>query len=881
MARPQVSSRTSRYRVTPSLYALLAISAGFLLRPVSAQETACQRFGGSAAVANGRLFYTGGWYRSSKATDSAKSATDLMSIDLSKTWKYDAVGMTKIGGVPALYSDSEEQPLPVLISSDDSIFNVFASTNKTQGYTLSVTTSKWEAQIGKIGPGFNGLKNLVYTQSTIGGKGWAIGQDAKNTDEMAMAGFDLGAGNITSVPWDKKTTLPAQGQLQYLPIGQKGALIYFGGTNGGSKVSLDNVFVFDIADQIWREQQTTGTAPGAKSDVSVVCSTYAAAKDASSHSIYVFTSDGNVYILTLPGFMWIQMPMKNEIALDYEPARKSSNKMATCVVAPGSRQVVVLGVGSKEKDSCDKGKGVFVYDMTELAWKENYDKDMTGYEVPSQVFSKIGGGKDGKATLDSPERGWSTTGLRKVFTGNGGSKTTTGGETKAETSVASSTASQTEVPVIIPEEEKEKKSKAPMLGGVIAAIVVLGLFAGLFIFWRKKRGNGRRYDDERPKISSPLPQKEDTMGFDAYSRKARSSVSKVDTSYDYSLDSRASTWSPDGVKKGRGTYGGTIASSTLYTPSAYLNEPISPATFQGKFPPPSVVSDIASFKGFSTYAPSRRESVDTTMMTPTLGSVVELPAHLPAKAFTHSNRASTASGLISKDKIFFGELEGDYSFPIEMGGGGPASPPPAPTGRRRESSRSLTLKNITNRTSKSGKSSRGSKEYLLQSPPLSELGVPEPAVLSPGARSPVSPLNRRSTGILSQSESEPRAEIARTASIRDMVKEESAGEIGGFKMDEMRKKKFAGKAKLVDMKRGASQRKKDPVAAGKGEEKKSLDASSPASVESSVKGKEKVEEVVVGVVVKAAEEGKESNSSTDNVGEEAGAAPTAAATESK
>ncbi|RPB28360.1 hypothetical protein L211DRAFT_833323 [Terfezia boudieri ATCC MYA-4762] len=97
-----------------SLYTLLAFSAVVLLQPASAQESACQRWGGSIALSNGKLYYSGGWYRSSKAKDATTVAKSLLTIDLSNSWAWDAVGVSEVDSVPELYSDKETQPIPTL-----------------------------------------------------------------------------------------------------------------------------------------------------------------------------------------------------------------------------------------------------------------------------------------------------------------------------------------------------------------------------------------------------------------------------------------------------------------------------------------------------------------------------------------------------------------------------------------------------------------------------------------------------------------------------------------------------------------------------------------------------------------------------------------------
>jgi len=77
---------------------------------------------------------------------------------------------------------------------------------------------------------------------------------------------------------------------------------------------MTNVSVYDIANNVWYEQPTSGTFPGA---LAQGCTVLASAQDGSSHNIYWYGGfDGidpskpysdDVWILSVPSFMWMKV----------------------------------------------------------------------------------------------------------------------------------------------------------------------------------------------------------------------------------------------------------------------------------------------------------------------------------------------------------------------------------------------------------------------------------------------------------------------------------------------------------------------------------------------------------------------------------------------
>ncbi|KAF8421987.1 hypothetical protein EV426DRAFT_718365 [Tirmania nivea] len=779
-----------------SLYTLLAFSAAVLLQPASAKESACQRWGGSVALSNGKLYYTGGWYRSSKAKDAATVAKSLLTIDLSNSWAWDAIGVSEVDSVPELYSDKEAEPIPILIGSNNTIYSIFAASEDKPGYSISSTASKPKAVTLKLKTSdFTTLKNSVYTQSSTTATAYAVGEGENG---VIVASFDMQNSTVSTPKPAKEQTdlsLPAKGILEYLPVGTQGALVYFGGMVGKNKASLDRIKIFDLSDFVWREQQTTGNDPS-NAGGDIVCSAYAQAKDGSSHSIYAFKNDGSVFILSLPAFIWIQIPPQSSSAPDFEPPRESDNTMASCMVAPGSRQVIFFGAGSKNKDTCDKGKGVYVYDLNDLAWKDAYDEGLVGFEVPSHVSRTIGGDASGGANMAEPERGWSTTGLRRLFmrvgdnsnTGNEDDTSGSDGKSNSDSKDNSTPVPGTNADPGTGNSGGEGGGNGGKISGAVAAVLIIGALVGAFLYMRYRRSQRGQSTLLRSIMSPPEPPHGQSKHAEAQFeydddydlRRRRNSVIKFDSVQSFSAGPLSTRWSP-AMDPFRSPVSQdtkdlfspatpisrkpTEASSTLYTPSALLAQ----------------APDTSYSQPFPRSPQKQRfNGTDSDSITHHPDYVFELPAHLPAKAYTQSRRGSPVMQL--------GELEGDYMHPVEMGESD--IPDTAPTMGK-----------------KIARTQRNSQEMLLNRE-CPGVGRPESAVLPANVRSAL--------GYTASVKAKPGIDRSATDDIVfGKARLERNPSIQGRRQSaqapESEKKAWTGKAKLVELKRGPSLRKKEGV----------------------------------------------------------------------
>ncbi|KAH7074813.1 hypothetical protein BKA63DRAFT_321944 [Paraphoma chrysanthemicola] len=228
--------------------------------------------------------------------------------------------------------------------------------------------------------------------------------------------------------WSNRTDgIPrAEGALQYIPAGDRGMLIYFGGveTSTGGFVSYSNmsqIQVYDIANTRWYTQSATGDVPRARRGF---CSGIVWAKDRSSYNIYIYggilqdgTAVGDVYILSLPSFTWI-------------PYWEAPGKMwfggkawATCSVIQNSQMIVMSGFYTNvTRNACDKpeigGQSTLMLGQESLerggVWR-GLEANITEYRVPSNITAVIGGNTEGKASVTAPAAGWATADLSNVF----------------------------------------------------------------------------------------------------------------------------------------------------------------------------------------------------------------------------------------------------------------------------------------------------------------------------------------------------------------------------------------------------------------------------------------------------------------------------------
>ena len=209
---------------------------------------------------------------------------------------------------------------------------------------------------------------------------------------------------------------------------------------------MNVIDVYDVATSTWYKQATRGAYPQLRVNP---CTVAASAPDGSSTNVYLYggqnlipadnqTQYGDMWILTVPSFTWIQVNTTNQ---SVPPARVGHS----CSIWNG--QIIVVGGFTGPELSCDSG--FYVFSASNLTWQNNYaslggpsgaggpgagsvsgggsnsglgngsapnpqNKQLSqlndtaalagsyGYQVPAAVQSVIGGHAYGGATITAP-----------------------------------------------------------------------------------------------------------------------------------------------------------------------------------------------------------------------------------------------------------------------------------------------------------------------------------------------------------------------------------------------------------------------------------------------------------------------------------------------
>ncbi|UZP36766.1 hypothetical protein NXS19_004582 [Fusarium pseudograminearum] len=196
----------------------------------------------------------------------------------------------------------------------------------------------------------------------------------------------------------------AEGAMVFIPVGDGGMLVYFGGTqdlygNGTlTPQSLDEIFLFDIANGKWYTQKTSGDTPDNRRRF---CGGATWAKDQSSYNIYIYGGGGfppktagydDIYILTIPSFQWIRGP--------YPTYRNGTGafpkSMMSCNVVNDAQMLVIGGTYSNTTE-CDVPiiHGAHNMDLGRQNEKKAiwaaYQPNLTTYVLPVDIRTAIGG----------------------------------------------------------------------------------------------------------------------------------------------------------------------------------------------------------------------------------------------------------------------------------------------------------------------------------------------------------------------------------------------------------------------------------------------------------------------------------------------------------
>ncbi|KAJ6257856.1 hypothetical protein Dda_7645 [Drechslerella dactyloides] len=323
----------------------------------------------------------------------------------------------------------------------------------------------------------------------------------------------------------------ADGVLTYIPWGEEGILLALGGGNNITFSQLNIIDVFDIKNNRWTKQATSGETPKIRVNA---CAVVFSAPDNSSHNVYMYggqnlqpagqqTQYDDLWVLTIPSFTWIQINTKGK---SNPPARAGH----TCHAYRG--QMLVVGGYTGSELSCDTG--VYVFDATRLEWQTTFrggggtGGDSTNlirppneqlYGVPGLVVSEVGGGSTGGATVTAPERtpvpDSPLTGMNPDYTYNPAAQTssrlvtsTVSGPSGVYTTVITST------PTSAPQDNgtgnsgSKERTGTPVgviVGSTVGGVAfVIGALLLMLFMWYKRRVRDLRRSYEEQQASQGL-----------------------------------------------------------------------------------------------------------------------------------------------------------------------------------------------------------------------------------------------------------------------------------------------------------------------------------------------------------------------------------------
>ncbi|KAB8266037.1 hypothetical protein BDV32DRAFT_143771 [Aspergillus pseudonomiae] len=477
-----------------------------------AAETNCSRIFHSAVVSNGKLYIDGGEMHTRWPNDTitTKPIDDLETIDLTKSWVNSDSDLytyipKPVANDTAIYLDEG-----AAWSDGENLFFYGGYVSGVDGPSVP-PLGTWKYNIAANEWTHSGFSGAALVRLCQGGavqsssKAYYLSGSLNPGGNPSFAGTEgadvyMDPGLITldmdTLEWTNASTADmnewgtiGDGYTSLLEsAGDEGVIVAFGGykypvgqtlsylayrqNETIHRNSMEMVRVYDIAEQKWYTQQTSGDVPGWRMSG---CTVVAPAQDLSSYSIYVFggmanttaLSDGNVYVLSVPSFRWIRVTDDNSIRIKHKCVRPQNNTM---IVVGGNTPVT-----NREYDplpqNCDSAtfaNGIGIFDLHSLSWLSNYNASYSdAYKIPSKVSDIIGGSETGGATVVSPESGFNSTSMEDLF--------------KKRNNVADSGTSSTSTPSTTGQSSGASKS---LSGGGIAGVVVgcvagVGLIAGL------------------------------------------------------------------------------------------------------------------------------------------------------------------------------------------------------------------------------------------------------------------------------------------------------------------------------------------------------------------------------------------------------------------
>ncbi|KAI5777253.1 hypothetical protein EDC01DRAFT_679259 [Geopyxis carbonaria] len=507
------------------LFYALVSSAVVFAQEYDPRKDFCRRFSHATAVVGERLYVDGGQLNLANRGGTNFTNEKLLFHDLTTTM---VDGGEEIGMPPLISNLTKPNDVPSLVGS--TLWPDVANAKLYQygGETIGSDTPQdftmwmydiWEDKWSKTDPPADKVINrLAFGASTtveyqtmgyylggwMGDKTtieWVPNSERRASNKLLE--YDMGRNEYTNSTGPEDGDGRAEGVMVYVPSGDNGMLVHFGGirTSSGEEndaegASMAEIDLYDLANQKWYVQNATGDVPEARRRF---CGAVVSAEDNSSHEVYIYggltatdrwEAYDNVYVLSIPSFTWKRL-------LGKKGTEKSGHYDGSCNIINSSQMLVIGGIFPKDMEAktCDVegAAGVHNFDLAYNATKEaywvSYVPELTGYKLPPILVKEIGGKSTGGATKTTPDDGWSSPDLETLF-----ARTVDIPERKPTRTPPSPSSSDSS--------SSESKSSPNVVA--IAVPTVLGSLAlfgglGIFLLWRRRqinaKSNGRLASD--------------------------------------------------------------------------------------------------------------------------------------------------------------------------------------------------------------------------------------------------------------------------------------------------------------------------------------------------------------------------------------------------
>ncbi|KAK3380538.1 hypothetical protein B0T24DRAFT_519653 [Lasiosphaeria ovina] len=378
----------------------------------------CRRFGHQSAVVDNKLYIDGGFVNWKPFTESSQNYTNTFFLysDLSNethgmppqyaTLSKNATVPSVSGGL--LWADAVNKRLylyggdhhqaPPPPRSTLYGYDILHDQWDAFGSADTITPTSYGAGVSVAGRGEAYYYGGWASNASVAG--WGAGPP-RASSRLVRYAMDANAWSSLAGPDD---VARADGAMFYIPAGDAGMLVYFGGSadlhgNGtATPQPLDKVFLYDIASAKWFAQATSGHAPAARRRF---CGGAAWAQDQSSYNI----------------FQWI----RGADSAGGNTSNPFPKSMMTCNVVNGGQMLVVGGTFTNSNATagmCDADAAGGQHNMAlgEGAVWAAYQPALTTYAVPPVIRSAVGGQATGGATVTAPAIGFDAPDLAVLVT---------------------------------------------------------------------------------------------------------------------------------------------------------------------------------------------------------------------------------------------------------------------------------------------------------------------------------------------------------------------------------------------------------------------------------------------------------------------------------